>query len=216
VIDALPPDGIVLRRRCRADDRRSAQLRDLRRRDPDAAAGAMDEDGFACRDVCHAVQRDQCSQVIHRNRRRRHAVQRRRKGKREDRRHDHAVGVAAEARQREHAVADAMRRDIGADSVDDPADFVADGDRRFGRIRIKAHARQHVREVDAGGSDRDSDFTGRRHRVGSLAHLQDVGCAVPHDHHLTHVQMRQYTFARFGPVGRRVFFRLTCINELVQ
>src|SRR3982074_17681 len=69
---------VVLAGRCRADDRRTDMPSDLRRRDPDAAAGRMDEDALAALEAAHDDYELPGGEVVHRQRRGFHRRQSRR------------------------------------------------------------------------------------------------------------------------------------------
>ena len=101
-------------------------------------------------------------------------------------RDDDGVGVAAEARERDHAIPFGEADDRAADRVDVAGDLVADDERRLRRVRIEAQPRQDVGEVDPGGAHADPDLAVAGRRVWKLACLEHVGRAVSGDDDLAH------------------------------
>ena len=186
VLDAEAAQRVVLGRRRRADHRRPPQPRELRRRDPQPAAGVVHQHGLARGERRHPVERNRRRQVADRHRRRLRVAQAIRKAVGLRGRHDDRVRVAAEARERDDAIAFVGNGDVAADRVHDAGDFVADDHRRLGRVRVEPDAGEDVGEIDARGAHPDPDLPVARRGVGRLAHLEDVGPAVPGDHRLAH------------------------------
>jgi len=177
----------------------------------DAAASAVHEHGLPGGQVGHAVQRDQRRQIVHRYRRGRGIVQSRRHAEGERRRHDDAIGVAAKPRQRQHAVADAMRRNPRTDLVDETAYLVADHDRRLRRVGIQPEAGEDVGKVDPRRADRDAQFALARHRIGRLAQREYLRRTMAKDHDLPHGTLTVSEREAY----KRVIFRGLPIKEYV-
>jgi hypothetical protein len=100
-------------------------------------------------------------------------------------------GIAAELRAREHALARNQPLDAVAELEDRAGDLVADHARRLRRVRIEAHARHHVGEVDPRRGDVDPHLPRSELGVGLLLHLEHSRSAVlgnddrPHERDLT-------------------------------
>lgn len=85
---------------------------------------------------------------------------------------DTIFGIAAAAYQRADRVADLPLADIGAQRDHGSGDFKAGRIGAARRGRVKAHALDRVRAVDAGGLDLDQDFVGAGCRRGDFVQLQ--------------------------------------------
>jgi hypothetical protein len=134
----------------------------------------VDQDCLARGEGGHAVERERRGEVVHGDRGRLRIAENVRKvedlfgGDR-----DH-VGITAEARQRDDAVA-VMKAGHGrANAVDLPRNLVADDTRRFRGIGIEAEPGEHVGEIDARSPDPDPHFSGARGRIRSLPQIQNV------------------------------------------
>src|SRR5207253_11169783 len=96
------------------------------------------------------------------------------------------VRVAAEARHRQHAIADGKIADALAHLVDDARGFVADDARDRRRIGIHAHARRQVGEVDARRFHAHAELAFGGVGIRRLAHPQDFRRSRFADPDLTH------------------------------
>jgi hypothetical protein len=77
-------------------------------------------------------------------------------------------------------------KDVGADVVDDARDLEADDAWRTRRVRVEAHAREQVGEVDAGGEDANAHLSRTDAWILHLAHAQDARRAMARDDDLFH------------------------------
>ena len=186
VVDAERAQRVVLERGRRADDRRAAQPRELRRGNADAAAGVVHEHRLADVERRHPVERERGRQVVHRDRGSFRVAQALGDMEGVPGGHHHGVGIAAEPRQRKHAIAFAETGDRPPDAVDVPDDFVADHHRRLGRVRVESEPGQDVREVHARRTHPDSDLAFAGRRIGARPHLEDIRRTVSRDDGLKH------------------------------
>ena len=191
VLDAEAAQRVVFVRRRRPDDRCAPQPGELRRRDADAAASVVDEHGFAGGQRGHPVERQRCGQIGDRDCRGLGVAEPIGKPVDLRRRHRHHVGIAAEARQRDDAIAGVHGGDPRADRVDEPGHLVADDHRRLRRVGVDADTGEEVGEIDAGRADADPDLALRGRRIGVFAQLEHVGVPVPRDDRLAH--RREFT-----------------------
>src|SRR5207249_1598116 len=100
------------------------------------------------------------------------------RGHREELRRGHRdrLGVAAEARERDDALAgDEGAVGAGTEALDRARDLVADHARARRRVRVEAEARHHVGEVDAAGTYADERLAGAGDRVRAVADLERLG-----------------------------------------
>jgi hypothetical protein len=171
---------------CRADHTGADVLRDLRRRNADAAAGRMNENGLAPLQAAHRHEQLPCREIVHRDRRCLAHRQSLRTCKDLLEGDAHHVGIAAEASERENLAAGPLAVDGRAHGVDASADLVAGDHRGRRKIRIGADAPGYIREVDAARFDPGADFVRLRLRVGRLPDGKHLWRSVFGDPDLTH------------------------------
>ena len=89
--------------------------------------------------------------------------------------------LAAEPGARHHLVADLDVLHPLAHGFDIAGDLVADGAGWLGRLGVEADARHRVREVDAGGLDRDPHLAGAHRGIRLLLNLEHLRASVLRD-----------------------------------
>ncbi|MDR3418280.1 MAG: hypothetical protein P4L83_19065 [Nevskia sp.] len=169
-----------------ADDGGADVARDVDRRQPDAAAGVVDQHGLVPGQGAHHHQQLPGREVIDRDRRRLLMAQAGRLAEYLLLGHHHRVGVAAETRQCEYLLALPVGRRTGAGRIDHAGHLVADHAGQPGCIRVEPLAGQDVGEIDAAGAHPDPHFAFPRQRIRRFAQLQPVGTADTGDEDLFH------------------------------
>ena len=162
-----------------AEDLGADVLGDLDRGDADAASRGVDQRPVALAKAAHHHEARVGGRVVHRDRR--PLLERERVRQRQHLalgRDAHELGVAAEARAGDDAVADRVVGDALPHRLDLARDLVAHHARRLRRVRIDARARHQVGEVDARRLDGDADLARLHVGIGPLLDLQDLGAAV--------------------------------------
>ena len=178
-----------------------ARLGDLGRGDADASGGGVDQRPLALLEPAHDHERGVSGRVVDRDggalleaellRQRIDLVD----GNRDQ------LGVAAESRPGEHAVAGLEVLHPVADRLDLARDLVADDARRARSVWIDARARHQIGEVDPRRLDRNPDLAGTDGRVRPLLDAQDLRPTMLGDHDSAH--RARTLFAPRGSRGRR-------------
>jgi len=150
------------------------------------------------------AQHEDGGQVVHRDGRA--LLEAHARGHREELRRGHRdrLGVAAEARERDDALAgDEGAVGAGTEALDRARDLVADHARARRRVRVEAEARHHVGEVDAGGTHADERLAGAGDRVRAVADLERLGRPAARDPDRAHAGRTSAGRARASNPWRR-------------
>ena len=100
--------------------------------------------------------------------------------------HCDQLGLAVEARAREHPITRLDRLDPVSHRLDFARHLVADHARHLRRVRVQPGSGKRVGKVDPRRLDRDTNLTRSHRRVGPLLDLEDLGPPVLGDHHRPH------------------------------
>jgi hypothetical protein len=100
--------------------------------------------------------------------------------------HCDQLGLAVEARAREHPSTQLDRLDPVSHRLHFARHLVADHAGHLRRVRIHPGSGKRVGKVDPRRLDRDTNLTRPHRRVGPLLDLEDLGPPVPGDHNRPH------------------------------